>query len=115
MPSTPFSTESYFQTQKPPVGLDERVARVKSFVDKWKEVKGKRVVLVTVSCLVLRPSLKADLAEWWNNRATGSQHVRLIFTYHAVADGAEYGSSIISRLVQEERLRPNTSYPKVTQ
>jgi phosphopantothenate-cysteine ligase len=51
MASTPFSTESYFQTQKPPAGLDERVARVKAFVDKWKEVEGKRVVLITVSWL----------------------------------------------------------------
>jgi phosphopantothenate-cysteine ligase len=50
MPSTPFSTESYFQTQKPPAGLDERTARVQAFVERWKAVEGKRVVLVTVSC-----------------------------------------------------------------
>jgi len=115
MPSAPFSTESYFQTQKPPVGLDERVGRVKSFVDKWKEVEGKRVVLVTVSCLVLRPSLKADLVEWGNNRSTGSQHVCPILTSRTVADETEYDSSTTSQLVQEERLPPNTSYPKVTQ
>ena len=45
-----FSTEAYFQTQKPPAGLDERTAKVAAFVDKWKE-SGKRVVLVTVSSL----------------------------------------------------------------
>ena len=55
MPSTPFSTESYFQTQKPPAGLDERTARVQAFVDRWKAVDGKRVVLITVSLIVLRP------------------------------------------------------------
>jgi phosphopantothenate-cysteine ligase len=59
MASTPFSTESYFQTQKPPAGLDERVARVKGFVDKWKEVEGKRVVLITVSWLFRRAILKS--------------------------------------------------------
>jgi phosphopantothenate-cysteine ligase len=53
MTSTPFSTESYFQTQKPPAGLDESIARVKAFVDKWKNVEGKRAVLVTVSWLLV--------------------------------------------------------------
>jgi hypothetical protein len=52
MPSTPFSTESYFQTQKPPAGLDERTERMRAFVDRWKAVEGKRVVLVTVRYII---------------------------------------------------------------
>jgi hypothetical protein len=44
-----FSTEDYFSTQKPPAGLDEKVAVVQAFVDRWSRVTGKKVVLVTVS------------------------------------------------------------------
>ncbi|KAK1927099.1 DNA/pantothenate metabolism flavoprotein [Papiliotrema laurentii] len=44
--SNQFSTESYFQTQRPPTGLDEKVNRVTAFSDKWRQV-GKKVVLVT--------------------------------------------------------------------
>lgn len=46
--SIPFSTESYFQTQRPPPGLDEKAALMDEFVNKWKNVAGKKVVLVTV-------------------------------------------------------------------
>ncbi|KAK6910450.1 hypothetical protein I203_104482 [Kwoniella mangroviensis CBS 8507] len=42
-----FSTESYFQTQRPPTGLKEKSDRMHGFVEKWKAVKGKKVVLVT--------------------------------------------------------------------
>ncbi|EIW68163.1 hypothetical protein TREMEDRAFT_44607 [Tremella mesenterica DSM 1558] len=45
--STPFSTDDYFATQRPPPGLEEKAARVDEFVRRWGEVKGKRVVLVT--------------------------------------------------------------------
>lgn len=44
-----FSTESYFQTQQPPAGLDEKAKLVGAFVNKWKNIAGKKVVLVTVS------------------------------------------------------------------
>lgn len=47
--SAPFSTESYFQTQRPPAGLEDKDALVYGFVEKWKAVEGKRVVLVTAS------------------------------------------------------------------
>ena len=46
MPSQPFSTEAYFQTQRPPAGLDEKAQRMDAFVQRWNERKG-RVVLVT--------------------------------------------------------------------
>ncbi|WWC93818.1 hypothetical protein V866_000654 [Kwoniella sp. B9012] len=42
-----FSTESYFQTQRPPTGLKEKSDKMHDFVEKWKAVKGKKVVLVT--------------------------------------------------------------------
>ncbi|WVF72835.1 hypothetical protein IAT40_007653 [Kwoniella sp. CBS 6097] len=45
--SEPFSTESYFQTQRPPPGLEDKSATMLEFVNKWKDVKGKKVVLVT--------------------------------------------------------------------
>ncbi|WVR00034.1 hypothetical protein IAU59_007176 [Kwoniella sp. CBS 9459] len=45
--SEPFSTESYFQTQRPPPGLEEKSATMLEFVNKWKDVKEKKVVLVT--------------------------------------------------------------------
>jgi hypothetical protein len=48
MASTPFSTESYFQTQPAPAGLEEHTDRIRTFVERWKGVEGKRVVLVTV-------------------------------------------------------------------
>jgi phosphopantothenate-cysteine ligase len=47
-PTAPFSTEAYFQTQHPPAGLDEKTALMREFVDRWRKVEGKRVVLVTV-------------------------------------------------------------------
>ena len=47
--STAFSTETYFQTQRPPAGLDERIRTVRTFIDRWMDVTDKRVVLVTVS------------------------------------------------------------------
>ncbi|WVR07514.1 hypothetical protein IAU60_004556 [Kwoniella sp. DSM 27419] len=46
-PSEPFSTESYFQTQKPPPGLEDKAAEMLKFVTRWKGVAGKKVVLVT--------------------------------------------------------------------
>lgn len=49
--SEPFSTESYFQTQRPPPGLEEKAAEMYGFVERWKEVGGKKVVLVTASLL----------------------------------------------------------------
>ncbi|WVW85581.1 hypothetical protein I302_107619 [Kwoniella bestiolae CBS 10118] len=45
--SQPFSTESYFQTQRPPAGLKEKSEKMHQFVEKWKAVNGKKVVLVT--------------------------------------------------------------------
>jgi hypothetical protein len=59
--------------------------------------------------------LEADLVEWGNNRSTGSQHVRPVVTSIAITNETEYDSLTTFQLVQEERLRPNTSYPKVTQ
>jgi phosphopantothenate-cysteine ligase len=47
MPSQPFSTEAYFQTQSPPAGLDEKAQRMDAFVQRWKSVDKARVVLVT--------------------------------------------------------------------
>ncbi|KIR51701.1 phosphopantothenate-cysteine ligase [Cryptococcus gattii Ru294] len=46
-PPTPFSTESYFQTQKSPPNIQEKTAKVRQFVGKWRAVDGKKVVLVT--------------------------------------------------------------------
>ncbi|EAL20611.1 hypothetical protein CNBE3190 [Cryptococcus deneoformans B-3501A] len=49
MASTPtsFSTESYFHTQKSPPNIHDTTAKVLQFVDKWRAVDGKKVVLVT--------------------------------------------------------------------
>ena len=44
----PFSTESYFQTQHPPSGLEDKAEQMYGFVERWKAVNGKKVVLVTV-------------------------------------------------------------------
>ncbi|KAL7422737.1 Phosphopantothenate--cysteine ligase cab2 [Cryptotrichosporon argae] len=41
-----FSTESYFQTQRPPAGLADKTARIQAFVDEHAR-RGTRVVLVT--------------------------------------------------------------------
>ena len=45
---TPFSAESYFETQLPPPNLDSDVAGVRSFVERHAQ-EGRKVVLVTVS------------------------------------------------------------------
>lgn len=47
--SQPFSTERYFQTQRPPPGLEQKTVLMNGFVQKWQSAQGKRVVLVTVS------------------------------------------------------------------
>lgn len=44
-----FSTEDYFNTQRPPANLEEKTALMKAFVQRWAGVKDKKVVLVTVS------------------------------------------------------------------
>lgn len=78
MPSEPFSTESYFQTQRAPAGLDERTERIRAFVDRWQAVEGKRVVLVTVSdtSTELCVASEADQAvEWGHDGPSRSQHV----------------------------------------
>lgn len=49
--SQAFSTESYFQTQRPPAGLDEKAKIMLDFVTRWNGLAGKKVVLVTVSNL----------------------------------------------------------------
>jgi hypothetical protein len=51
--SRQFSTESYFQTQAPPPGLDVKAKLVADFVEKWKRIAGKKVVLVTVGSSML--------------------------------------------------------------
>ncbi|WVN85938.1 uncharacterized protein L203_101095 [Cryptococcus depauperatus CBS 7841] len=45
-PSNVF-TESYFQTQRKPPGVEEKTERVRRFIQKWQAVDGKKVVLVT--------------------------------------------------------------------
>jgi len=59
--SRQFSTEMYFQTQKPPAGLDEKAKVVADFVTKWGKVPNKKVVLVTVSRDVLSGLIPSDL------------------------------------------------------
>jgi phosphopantothenate-cysteine ligase len=44
-----FSTEDYFNTQRPPANLAEKTGRMQEFVNKWAGVGDKKVVLVTVS------------------------------------------------------------------
>lgn len=45
--SEAFSTESYFHSQPTPPGVENAVAQVHGFVERWEAVKGKKVVLVT--------------------------------------------------------------------
>jgi len=70
--SRQFSTESYFQTQAPPAGLDVNAKLVADFVEKWKRIAGKKVVLVTVSCSTW-PGLTAERR---HHCAARVQHVR---------------------------------------
>ena len=49
---TTFSAESYFETQPPPVTLQEDVERVREFVERQQK-EGRNVVLVTVSVSTL--------------------------------------------------------------
>lgn len=44
-----FSTEQYFETQPPPSDLEARVRPAREFVERWRKVQGKKVVVVTVS------------------------------------------------------------------
>lgn len=75
--SRTFSTESYFQTQRPPVGLEEKIGRVKEFVDRWQAVEGKKVVLVTVSYIFhsLCAHSLTQYTEWGHNCTPRGQHV----------------------------------------
>lgn len=44
-----FSTQDYFNTQRPPANLAEQTESMRGFVNRWNG-GGKKVVLVTVSC-----------------------------------------------------------------
>lgn len=55
---TTYTTDSYFETQERPAGLDAEIFRVKEWVAKMK-TQGKRIVLVTVSL----PSLHFPLLD----------------------------------------------------
>lgn len=44
--SKPFTTEAYFETQKPPAGLQQQTERMEQFVQRWND-GNSRVVLVT--------------------------------------------------------------------
>lgn len=46
-PGREFSTESYFNTQRPPARLQVQTQAMREFVEKWD--RKKQVVLVTVS------------------------------------------------------------------
>lgn len=52
MATTEFSTEDYFQTQPVPSNLDIDVSGVRDFIQR-QSARGRRVVLVTVSGLLL--------------------------------------------------------------
>jgi phosphopantothenate-cysteine ligase len=78
--SQPFSTESYFQSQRPPPGLEDKNARMHEFVRRWKAVEGKRVVLVTVRAFVASGRGRGGLllkshSEWWYHCTSRSQYV----------------------------------------
>lgn len=79
MASTPtsFSTESYFHTQKSPPNIHDTTAKVLQFVDKWRAVDGKKVVLVTVS----RQPNTSPYAHWlWCRAEERRSHSSLIRT-----------------------------------
>ncbi|KAK8854770.1 hypothetical protein IAR55_003509 [Kwoniella newhampshirensis] len=69
--AAPFSTESYFQTQRPPAGLEEKTALMSEFVDKWKRVKGKKVVLVTSGGTTV--PLEANTVRFLDNFSAGTR------------------------------------------
>ncbi|WVQ82330.1 hypothetical protein IAT38_004458 [Cryptococcus sp. DSM 104549] len=72
-PSAPtqFSTESYFQTQKPPAGLNEKTALVLEFVKRWSAVKDKKVVLVTSGGTTV--PLEANTVRFLDNFSAGTR------------------------------------------
>nr|XP_031859949.1 uncharacterized protein CI109_004556 [Kwoniella shandongensis]KAA5527021.1 hypothetical protein CI109_004556 [Kwoniella shandongensis] len=69
--STPFSTESYFQTQRPPVGLEEKTKLMLEFVERWKSVQGKKVVLVTSGGTTV--PLEANTVRFLDNFSAGTR------------------------------------------
>lgn len=69
--SLPFSTESYFQSQNPPPGLEDKAARMYAFVDSWKGVTGKKVVLVTSGGTTV--PLEANTVRFLDNFSAGTR------------------------------------------
>lgn len=80
--SNAFSTESYFQSQRPPSNLEDKCSRIQAFVDRWINVSGKRVVLVTVSSAV------ADTDRMWH-------HLPANVVADVVADGEQSGGTTV--------------------
>jgi hypothetical protein len=76
--STAFSTESYFQSQKPPPNLEDKCSRIQAFVDRWFNVSTKRVVLVTVS-----------------SRSTSFDCLRHPLPANVMADGQQSGGTTV--------------------
>ncbi|ORX38493.1 putative phosphopantothenate-cysteine ligase [Kockovaella imperatae] len=71
MESRTFSTESYFQTQRPPSGLAERTQKMTEFVDKWRAVPNQRVVLVTSGGTTV--PLEANTVRFLDNFSAGTR------------------------------------------
>ncbi|KAJ9099121.1 hypothetical protein QFC21_004000 [Naganishia friedmannii] len=66
-----FSTETYFSTQPPPPDLQARLQPVKEFVERWREVEGKRVVVVTSGGTTV--PLEANTVRFLDNFSAGTR------------------------------------------
>jgi hypothetical protein len=69
-----FSTEQYFETQPPPSDLESRVEPAREFVERWRKVEGKKVVVVTV-CKAVLVNLKYTLTLHYTNRVEEQRYL----------------------------------------
>lgn len=70
-----FSSEDYFNTQRPPAALEQKTDIMRQFVDKWARVDGKKVVLVTVSRRGSGEMTRAGTRRERGERLHGTEHI----------------------------------------
>ncbi|TXT13095.1 hypothetical protein VHUM_01496 [Vanrija humicola] len=70
-PQREFTTDDYFQTQRPPANLKEKTEVMRAWVDKWAGVEGKNVVLVTSGGTTV--PLEANTVRFLDNFSAGTR------------------------------------------